>query len=323
VTHRPERILTEAEARALWERAARLQAEAVTRRVPVEADDDEAAELAGEAGLALGTVRQAALEAGIDPSFVDEALVELDESGPSRRVDRWADAFLGEDTPVARCTRVVEASLDETYLALQRVLPRVPFDLVLRRVEGPDPRRGGVLVFEVPYAASGSNGLTMTGPTVDIRHYADFRELRVRLRAVDPDGEVERTEVEITASRTHARRVNYWTGQVFGGLVGTGGAVMGSLLTAGLMAVGGPIEAMAMLGVGGAVGLGGLFGTGRAWRRVYRWGQKKGETALERILDAIELDMRTDGAFSAGNQARKELGDADGGLPDLSSLLGG
>jgi hypothetical protein len=322
VTDRRERILTEDEARALWERAARLQAEAVTRREPADGGDP-VEERGGEAGMALDAVRRAAMEAGIDSSFVDEALVELDEAGPSRRVDRWADAYLGEDTPVARATRIVDASVDETYLALQRVLPRPPFGLVIRRVEGPDPRRGGVLVFEVPYAPPGSNGLTMTGPTVDIRHYADFREVRVRLRAIEPAGEVERTEIEVTASRTHARRVNYWVGQTFGGLVGMGGAIFGSLVTAGLLAVGGPVEALAMLGVGGTVGIGGMLGTGRLWRRVYRWGQKKGEDALERILDAIDLDMRTDGAFSTGNQAQKELGDAGDDLLGLGRLLGG
>lgn len=322
MTSRPERILTEEEARALWERAARLQAEAVTRRVP----RDEGAEVHeddGEAGMALDTVRRAAIEAGIDAAFVDEALVELDETGPSRPVDRWADTYLGEDTPVARVTRVIEASADDAYLALQRVLPRPPYHLVIKRVEGPDPRRGGVLVFEVPYSPAAANGLQMSGPVVDIRHYAEFRELRVRMRALEPAGEIERTEIEVTASRTHARRVNYWVGQTLGGIVGVGGAIVSSLITAGLLAVGGPVEALAMLGVGGAVGVGSLFGSGRAWRRVYRWGQKKGEDALERMLDAIDLDLRTDGAFSAGNQARKELGSSSEDLLGLGGLLGG
>ncbi len=322
MTNRPDRILSEAEARALWERAARLQAEAVTRRVPAD-DDGDGEELVGESGLALDTVRQAALEAGIDPSFVDEALVELDESGPSRRVDRWADAFLGEDTPVARVSRVVDASVDETYLALQRVLPRAPYSLVLKRVEGPDPRRGGVLVFEVPYSAAAASGLGVSGPSIDIRHYADFRELRVRMRAVETDGDAERTELEVTASRTHARRVNYWVGQSLAGLAGIGGAVASGLITAGLMAVGGPVEALAMLGVGGAVGVASLVGAGRAWRPAYRWGQKKGEKALDGMLDAIDLDMRTDGAFSAGNQAQKELADAGDDFLGLKGLLGG
>lgn len=315
------RRLSEEEARSLWERAARLQAEAARRLTAAPIDDEELPTT--DMGLSLDVVRRAAIEAGIDASFLDDALGELDEAGPSKPVDRAADRFLGEDTPFARATRVISASVDDTYLALQRVLPRAPFGLVIRRVEGPDPRAGGVLVFEVPYSAAAANGLQVSGPAIDLRHYADFRELRVRLRGLDesPAGSA-RTEVEITASRRHARRVSYWVGLAMSGLGGLLGAIPGSLITAGAVAIGGPIEALIVLGVGGAASASGWFGARFGWRHAYRWGQNKGERAIARMLDAIDLDVRTGGAFSAGNQAQQELGETADDPLGLGGLLG-
>jgi len=322
VTNRPERFLTEDEARALWERAARLQAEAATRHLPVPADDHEE-DVEPEGGLSLDVVRRAAVEAGIDPAFVDDALVELDESGPTRRVDRRAEQYLDDDVSASRIARVIGASVDDTYLALQRVLPRAPYGLTLKRVDGPDPRRGGVLIFEVPYSAAAASGLQMSGPIVDIRHYADFRELRIRMRPLEPGADGEpRTEVEVIASRVHAKRINYWAGATFGGFAAAATGAAGSLLTGGLLALAGPIEAVAMLGVGGLAAIGGWLGTERGWRRAYRWSQRKGERAIEGMLDAVDLDIRTGGAFSTGHQSPAK-GDGGDDLLGLSGLLGG
>lgn len=318
MTDRRSRRLSEEEARELWERAARLQAEAATRALPAPVEGEDELEV-DDAGLSLDVVRNAALEAGIDPSFVDDALVELDESGPVKPVDLAADRFLGEDTPVARVTRTLSGSVDEVYLALQRVLPRNPFGLVLKRVDGPDPRKGGALVFEVPYSVAAANGLQMSGPAIDIRHYADLKELRVRLRELAPDDAGQlRTEVEVTASRTHARRVNYWVGLTMSGMAALVGALPVSLITAGLLSLTGPAEALAVLGVGGTASVGGWLGARAGWRKAYHWGQKKGEGGIERMLDAIDLDLRTGGAFSTGTQPQ-ELGD---GGDDLSGLGG-
>jgi len=315
------RRLSEEEARQLWERAARLQAEASTRQLPAAAEPDEDTSPSGD-GLSLDVVRRAAVEAGIDPSFVEDALVELDESGPVRRVDAAADRYLGPGAPTTRVTRTIRASVDDTYLALQRVLPRTPYGLVLKRVEGPDARKGGVLVFDVPYSTAAAHGLQVSGPAVDIRNYADIKELSVRLRAVEPgDDGAPRTEVEVTASRTNARRTNYWVGMVLSGLGALVGAVPGSLITAGLVTLGGPAEALIMLGVGGTASVGGWLGARSAMRRIYRWGQAKGERAIGQMLDAVDLDIRTDGAFSTGNQPKSELTDGGADAFGLGGLL--
>jgi len=316
------RRLSEEEARTLWERAARLQAEAATRHLPAPAEEEDLPS-GPDAGLSLEVVRRAAIEAGIDPSFVDDALIELDESEPARPVDARAERYLDDPDPVSRISRVIAASPDETYMALQRVLPRAPYGLTLKRVDGRDPREGGTLVFEVPYSAAAANGLQVSGPMVDIRHYADFRELRIRMRALEPDPDGSpRTEIEVVAPRAHAKRVNYWVGATFGGLAGAVAGAAGSLITGGVLALAGPVEAVAMLAAGGASAWAGWFGTERGWRRAYRWGQRKGDRAIAGMLDAIDLDIRTGGAFSTGNQP-KELGDAGDDPFGIGGGLGG
>lgn len=317
------RQLSEAEARALWERAARLQAEAATRRLPTgeaPAEDDGAG--SPDTGLSLETVRRAAIEAGIEPGFVDDALVELDEAGPVRRSDAWADAYLGDtDDRTARVTRVIEAPVDAVYKGLQRVAPRPPFGLELRKIDGAHALEGGTLVFEVPYSMTNAGTMSTSGPQMDIRHWADFRELRVQLRSLDvAEGESPRTEVEVTASRAHARRVNFWAGQSIGGAVGAVAAAFGGLIAGNVIGAAGAAEALAVLGGGGVTGLGTWFGLSRWWKSVYRYGQRKGEGGLARLLEAIEIDVKTDGAFSLKGQ--RGLGEEGGSLDDLSGLGG-
>jgi len=323
MTDARSRRLSEEEARALWERAARLQAEAASRQLPAPSDDGEADEPPTEGGLSLDVVRRAAVEAGIDPTFVDDALIELDDAGPARPVDARAARYLDDDVPASRISKVIDASLDDTYLALQRVLPRPPYGLTLKRVDGPDPREGGALIFEVPYSAAAANGLQVSGPAVDIRHYADFKELRVRMRALEPaDDGTPRTEVEVVASRMHTKRVNYWVGASFGGVAAAVAGAAGSLIAGSVLALTGPVGAATIFGVGGVAALGGWFGTERGWRWAYRWGRGRGEKAIAGMLDAVDLDLRTGGAFSAGTQGQQGAGDlGDGGL-DFGGLLG-
>jgi hypothetical protein len=320
-----DRQLSEDQARALWERAARMQAQAATRRLPASGDaGGEGLEEGSESGMSLEAVRRAAIEAGIDPVFVDDALVELDEAGPIGRVDEWADAYLGDtDDRTARVVRVIDASVEAVYRGLQRVAPRPPFGLDLRRIDGTNALEGGTLVFEVPYGLTNAGTMATSGPQIDIRHWADFRELRVRLHALDAaEGERPRTEVEVTASRAHARRANFWAGQSFGGIAGIAGGLVGSVIAVGLFGGVGAAEGLAILGGGGVSGLGGWFGVSRWWKSVYRYGQRKGEGGLARLLEAIEIDVKTDGAFSVPGQKGAAEGGSLDDLTGLSGLLG-
>jgi len=288
-----EQQLTEEQARRLWEHAARLQAEASTSTLPTESPEEDDPS-AGEDRMDLAAVRRAATEAGIDPSFFDTAVLELDDAAPGR-VDLWAEAYLPEGGASARAVRTVPGAPEAVYSSLQRVLPNRPFLLNLLKVQGPDALKGGTLIFEIPAAGLMDGSLTISKPLMDLRGWADFREIRLRIRPAD--GDANRTQVELTAPRGTARRINFWLGQSVAGIVGFGAGLFSMGATFGLLSVSGPVEATAGLLVGSLVGLGARHGAARWWRQVYRFGQRKGEQALETLLDAVELDRRTGGAF--------------------------
>ncbi len=290
-----ERQLTEEQARRLWEHAARLQAEASSHSLAPVPQDDEDSEV-GEDRMDLDAVRRAATEAGIDASFFDAAVHQMDDATPGR-VDLWADGYLPDDGPSARASRGIPGAPEAVYASLQRVLPNRPFLLNLLKVQGADALEGGTLVFEIPAPGLAEGVINVSKPLMDLRGWADFRE--IRLRILPESGDPNRTRVELTAPRATARRINYWIGQSVGGVVGLGTGVFSMGATFGLMSVGGPVEAATGLVVGTLVGLSARYGVNRWWRRVYRYGQRKGEQALERLLDAVELDRRTGGAFKA------------------------
>ncbi len=293
MTNSSERRLTEEQARRLWEHAARLQAEASTHSLPTEPREDED-EVGVEERMDLDAVRRAATEAGIDASFFDAAVLQLDDAAPGR-VDLWADEYLPDDGPSALASRAVPGAPDAVYASLQRVLPNRPFLLDLLKVQGADALEGGTLIFEIPAPGMADGVIKVSKPLMDLRGWADFREIRLRILPVA--GDSSRTLIELTAPRATARRINYWFGQSVAGVVGLGSGIFFMGATFGLVTATGPVEGAVGLMVGSLVGLGMRAGVSRWWRRVYRYGQRKGEQALERILDAVELDRRTGGAF--------------------------
>lgn len=74
----PAAVLSEPEAEAIWQRAAELQALTgiQPRPVPTPRDRDFSADLARTSGYKLDAVREAAMEAGIAPQYVEHALAE-------------------------------------------------------------------------------------------------------------------------------------------------------------------------------------------------------------------------------------------------------
>lgn len=295
-----DRVLSEEQARQLWQRAAELQAEAARQlearsRALVRPGD------VVEGGFRLEHVREAASEAGISEEFVELALAEQAEVGPARGVDRWADRFLGPGARAAVASRTFDRPAADIYASLQRVLPRYQLSLVDSR--GGDPLDGGVLVFDLPALS----GLETTDPVLrDMRLWADLRELHVRVRALD----AERTEVTVHAPTTQARRLNLFvSGGVVavGGLVGaTAGAAIG-VLAAEALAFGVP---GAVLLVALATVLGFALATAALtppMRWLYRWGQSRGEAAMQRLLQAVGVDLRTGGAFQPPTAAPPPL----------------
>ena len=251
----------------------------------------------------LDVVRRSAMEAGISGEFVDLALQELTPDGESRgKSDQWADRFLGDDTRMLRVSRVIDRPIEEVYQAMRRVLPNTPFGLSLSGIRGGDPLEGGIMTFEVPATAGlGGPGVATSKAMFSIRHWADIPEIQFRIRALP--GDRPRTEIECSAHIAHARRMNYWVGVCAGGAVGLFAAGIGGAIAAATL---GPTAIALKFALAGSTGVAGYVGMARAWRPIYRYGQTKGQEGMDRLLDAILVDMRTGGAFTPRVEARAE-----------------
>ena len=284
-----KRQLTEEEARRLWERAAELQAEADPQGNLSDGDSDVPADTATP-GYAVDVVRQAALDAGIDPEFVDQALVEVRTEAEGGRLDRWADRFLKDSPKWLTVRRTLEASPQETYASLQRVLPNSPYEFNLIGTRGASPLEGGRLIFEVPNQVG---FVTQGNSTVfDIRHHAGILEIEVSLRAVGEDG--TQTELEITAHLVRARRVGFMTAQGVGAVAFMPAFFFTAVFTGAVLG----LEIIPVLALAAAGGGGGFLGATRAFRLFYRWALRRAEKAFERLIGAIAVDVRTGGVFA-------------------------
>ncbi len=285
----PKRELTEEEARRLWERAAELQAEAAPQEHLSDGDSDVPGDTASP-GYALDVVRQAALDAGIDPEFVDKALVEVRTEAESGRLDRWADRFLKDAPKWLTVRRTLDVSPEDTYASLQRVLPNSPYGFSLIGTRGASPLEGGRLIFEVPNQVGfGTSG---NSTVFDIRHHAGILEIEVSLRSVGEDG--GQTELEITAQLVQGRRVAFIAAHAVGVLgVGAGFLIAGGI--ASVLLGPGAMSVVVLAAVGGG---GGFLGATRAFRPLYRWAIRRADKAFQRLISAIAVDVRTGGAFA-------------------------
>ena len=185
-----ETRISEEEARALWHRAAELQAEAArrleerSRQLAPRGHPSDAAEVEG---YRLADVRAAAEEAGISPAFVDHALVEARNralaDGAHARPSKMAARFLGQPPLALQVSRVIHAPAEEVYRAMQRILPEDPFRLSLVDQHGGDPLDGGALVFKVPAYLSTPGDQSFAYEMA----WVDLKQLHFSLRRVDTD----------------------------------------------------------------------------------------------------------------------------------------
>lgn len=304
---------TDEQARRLWERATQLQAEAARRLEAGEGtdgangDDGETRDGGGSRGYAVDHVRQAALEAGIDPEFVDQALAEA-RSG-MLAVDgvdtAFADRFLGSSAHWLVAEQEVELSVQECIDALRRVFPRLKLNLVDSR--GGRPESGGVLVFE-----AGDLGATMSNKTLMQLSYASVSEIHASFHPMDEGGCRFILKAPIARQRRTSARIGLPS--VIVGAAGICAAVMAATVAA--LGAGGLTGVETLLGVAAGMGGGGVGGVGlhRGWRWTQRWGEDKAQGGLERLLQMVVTDARTGGGFTP-----VEGGDGTG-LDDMTGL---
>lgn len=316
-----DRKLTEAQARALWERAARLHAEASMKELGPRDPAGEGADPIDESqgsDYTVDVVVRSAVEAGIPAEFVERALSEIGQAGLDRgKVDEWAESYTGDDTPVLTVRRTIRARHDEVYAAMQRVLPNAPFGLTLSATDGRPPLEGGTLRFDVPYALSGFGGSTPHQAMMDLRHWADIKEIRIRLTPSTSGSDA--TDVEIWAPLGNTRRVNFWAGNAVGGVLGSVIGLVGGAIASAIVDPVTAVQLATVFGVAGTSAVGTIATSRLWWRPVYGIALRRGRRGMERLLDALVVDLQTEGAFTR----RVERGGDDRGSDRAEGLLGG
>lgn len=268
MAERDPEILSEEEAARFWQRAAQLQAEAAGRI--------EASDVHGEAmespGYALAQVRSAALEAGIANEFVEAALADLRAERTMPKAENsttFARRFLNHPPNTITVRRVVEATPQEVFSAMEAVFPDEPFRLTLTDQQG-DPLHGGLLVFDIQVPS----GLLFQGFAFETRE-AGLRQVFVSLRPIK--GATSSCEMTV-----HSPLTSHNIGLVLGMLATalTGGAGFGVGIALGLAIGIGPVAAVGGVLLGGGLGL-------KGYRALYAFAVRRGRKALEGLIGAV------------------------------------
>jgi hypothetical protein len=277
--------LSEDQAHALWRRAAQLQAEAADRR------EDRtrllaAGDAAADADIHVSDVEQAGQEAGIAPEFIRLARAETIADGSKPMSPRWeraADLLVGTDRRVIEITRTFAAPPHRVLETVGRVFPANPYYLNLIETLG-EPAAGGVMIFDITRRSEGATSFSWD------MLIADIKQLLFMIR---PSAERENaTDAVLVASLNYARRLNLGLGSVLTALASSGGAAAGAAIGTGVLGLG----ALAVLPAAAAFGgVGALCVAG--WRPMYRWGLGRGTRALEGLMRAIDLRLRTGGVI--------------------------
>ena len=283
---RDPKFLSEEEAARFWQRAAQLQDEATQKAEALARErGSEEADVAAPEGYALTHVRSAALEAGISEEFMDAALADLRaERALPRKKGGWglARRILKHPSDTITVRRVIEASPEEVFSAMQDVFPREPFRLTVSDQKG-DLLDGGVLVFDI----QGFGGTGMPEGLAGDAGWSALRQVLVSLRPIE--GARPSCEVTLRGPVGWSSGMDLFQSglvSVFAGVPGFGLGSFGLALSYNL-AAGSPVWAAvaAVLAVGGGL-VGGGLGV-KSYRALYSWGIGRGRRGLEGLLGAI------------------------------------
>ena len=298
------RRITEEQAKRLWERAAQIQAEAA-RREEERAKEDASKEaperlLPGEVdggdGYSLTHVRQAAVEVGIQPEFLDlalgeEAVLELEGGSGEGGYDRAVKRLLGDGRRALEIRRRFSFPARSVWLSLEDALISDPNNFDLLEVRGEAPAEGGVAIFEAPYVPRNDGSLRYWSVAADTKRY---------LVRVTPEAGGDGCEVLIRVPLRRSRRAAGGAGVGFVGGLGILGG-WGGLGIAGLIAGTGGMATLPLAlllaggALGGAAGAGGLTRFG--WNAIYRSVLRGLERSLEKILTHVDRELERDSSL--------------------------
>lgn len=296
--------LSDEAARAVWRRAAHLQAEA-ERRMEERARQLPAPQ-PGRAweseGLQPDEIRLAAEEAGIAPEFVQIALAEAaaapDAGAPATRWDLLgARLFLGSARGGIELSAVVPGHLDTVSAAALQVFSGHPCLLHTGEVAEIESS-GRVLVFNVPkYDWSA----TANPPFVEKASVIGLRQIHVAIRPLPEDP--SRCEVVVAGDLRPGLRSRWrWSAATSVGATAAGGALgvgiaAASAMTGALLALPALVGAAAVSGVAVA-----------SWAGGYRYYRGQVEESLRQSLQLLPTTTRAIAAHQGGRDpARREL----------------
>lgn len=282
-----DRISEEA-ARAIWRRAAQLQADAERRmeeglrRLPPGGGTD----LSSGEGLHPDDVRAAAEEAGISPEFVQIALAEASASGEASSVTARHDVlgaklFLGASRHTIEATTTVQGSVDIVSAAVLQVFSGHPCLLQAGEVAELPSSSGRVIVFNVPRYDWGA---TANPPFVEKAAMIGLKQLHVAVRPLPVEPPV--CEVVVAGDLHPGMRTRWkWSAATSVGATAAGGAagvgVAASAITGALLVV--PALVGAAVVSGTAVG---------AWVLGYRYYRGAVEQALKESVRLLPATVR-------------------------------
>ncbi len=274
-------MINDEQARALWQRAAELQAAAEQQRerqLPARTDGDKTG------GLTLAQIAQAAEGAGIDPDFVrvavaEQQLVDANKIDPQLWTARWLRRLINEPDAIV-LERIVSAPPATVLQALRSVSVRPPYELIHEATVGTDPLNDAVLVYRTP-GNNSSFGQSM-----------NFSDVRVFLFSVRSAGQGTRLSVRVPLYR---RGINLGVTGLFSGLLGGGGAALGHTVAGSLSALiaGSAAAAAAPIVIGGAAGA--VLGV-KVFKRIYHSFYNSGRTAVQQLIQAIAQEAESAGA---------------------------
>ncbi len=298
-------VVSTDQARAIWSRAAQLQAEATSRlqaryREPPPGAAPTSAPSTD--GYRLQDVERAAEEAGIGAEFVAMAIAERPTASaqPSahltEREERVLTRMLGTRDRSISCSRVIGATPSAVLESIGRVFTAPPYGLKLRDTVGGHPLDGGVLVFNVHQLRSVI--VAFDGISSMFNHRLTQLELEQLHVALKPLGSpVAGCEVTVSGDLRRGLRKAWTVDKWISGFVGSAGAAAGAGI--GLTVALGPLAAA--VAVGGAAIAGGMSLAGCRWG--YGYALRKGRTELEQMLAALEGDLHAASVFGTAASA--------------------
>lgn len=278
--------ISEDAAKAIWRRAAQLQAEAERRaeehirRLPAaEAVDTED-------GYRPEDVRAAGEEAGISAEFVEIALAEAAASGVSSSALAPRDLvgarlFLGATRQAIEATATVQGSVQDVSAAALQVFSGHPCLLQAGEVAELPSWSGRVLVFNVP---GFDWSVTANPPFVEKASVVGLRQLHIAIRPLP--GDVPTCEVVVAGDLSAGVRSRWrWSAATAVGSGAAGGALGVGL--AGSAVAGALLVVPALLGVA-VVGTAAVGG----WSLTYRYYRSQLEKALHQSLALLAGNAR-------------------------------